>query len=111
MRKIFLEFCFNCRRSRLGRIVFVAHLIYSMAAVGYFYNHLADVYPFFFFGERELFVLFNLPQIVVVNDIRNLFGWHANKLSDAVAMVYISFPWWIYGYIAESVIGRLSDDS
>ena len=105
------RFISDCAKSTVGRIVFVAYLIYSISMIGFFYDHLGDLYPFRFYGERELFNLINAPQITFIRSLRLLYGWDASKLSDAFAAINIALPWWVYGYFAELIVKRIVDTS
>lgn len=106
MHDMVRQFVSDCARSKVGRLVFVSYLIYSIWMIGYFYGHLGDFYPFRFYGERELFTLMNLPQITLIRSSRLLYPWNASKFNDAVSAVYIALPWWVYGYVIELIVGE-----
>ena len=105
------QFVSDCAESKVGQLVFVAYLIYTISMIGYFYDHTGDLYPFRFYGERELFNLINAPQIAFVRSLRLLYVWDASKLSDAFAAIYIALPWWVYGHIFERIVKRIADTS
>src|SRR5688572_27615552 len=64
---------------------------------------------FRFYGERELFESLNWPQIELIRSSRLIFRWHASKITDALAAVYIALPWWVYGHIFERIVKRITD--
>ena len=93
-------------QSKLGRFLFLTHLILGMAIIGCLWNHLGQGY-FLFAGENRLLFLLDWPQLssLRVPQTRTFvpFTWQANRFSDALQMIVISLPWWGYGYFAEVV--------
>jgi hypothetical protein len=106
------RFVSDCAASTVGRLVFVGYLVYLVSMIGYAYGHFPDmIYPFRFYGERELFELLNWPQLALIRSSRFMYRWQASKLTDSLLAVYIALPWWIYGYVFERIVKQIADTS
>ena len=106
------RFIADCSASKVGRFVFVAYVVYLVSMIGYTYDHIPSMtYPFRFFGERELFLFMNAPQLALIRSTRLIAHWPASKFTDAVLAVYIAMPWWVYGYLFERLVKRIADTS
>jgi hypothetical protein len=109
MNEAIWKFVSECAASKAGRFVFVAYLVYVVSMTSYAWdNFVVATYPFRFFGERELFELMNAPQIAFIRSTKFVWRWEASKFTDAIAAFYIALPWWIYGYVFELLIKRIT---
>jgi hypothetical protein len=104
------KFIADCAGSTVGRLAFVGYLIYITLMIGSAHGHFPYLaYPYFFYGERELFELLNAPQLALIRSSRLIVRWQASGFTDALAAVYIALPWWVYGHLFERIAKRIMD--
>ena len=97
----------ECLESRLGRALFLIHLLVSMTLVGYVWNH-SQEQTMLVHECRRLFYLLNWVSINRLDGIYAIFGTPpASRFRDGATALLFSIPWWLYGYGAEVAAAKV----
>jgi hypothetical protein len=97
----------ECWRSRLGRALFLIHLLIAMTLVGYVWNNVDTASPLVPLC-RKLFFLLNWPSIGRLDEFYRVFGKPGpSRFHDGITVFLFSIPWWLYGYGAEIAAAKI----
>jgi hypothetical protein len=88
--------------SNLGRIFFLAHLLIYMIMVGYVWNHPGNRPPYPLFNQIfEIFWRLDSGYRENLVQVRWDYFGMATRFNDAVLTLFLSLPWWVYGFSVE----------
>jgi hypothetical protein len=103
------RFVIACWQSRLGRALFLIHLIVAMTFVGYVWNNQTMELTAFFYPFRRLYFCLNWPTLQVLQPyIQSINSNGASRLGDAWITFLCSIPWLLFGSAAEVFAKDLS---